>query len=123
MTGKKIRLLIFLCIVIFIISAVGCVWILTRSHGNLVEIIQDGSVIERLDLSNAENQTIEVEYDGRTNIIKIENHRICVSEADCPDHTCINMGWLDSSVPIVCLPNRLVIQFAEQDTDMDVLAQ
>ena len=123
MTGKKIRLLIFLCIAIFIISALGCVWILTRSHGNLVEIIQDGSVIERLDLSEAEDQTIEVVYDGRVNVIQIEDHRICVSEADCPDHTCINMGWLDSSVPIVCLPNHLVIQFVGQETDMDILIQ
>ncbi|MBQ2093605.1 MAG: NusG domain II-containing protein, partial [Ruminococcus sp.] len=34
-------------------------------------------------------------------------------EAECPDKTCVNMGWLSSaSMPIVCLPNHLVIEFA-----------
>lgn len=42
-------------------------------------------------------------------------------EAECPDHTCINMGWLDSAAPIVCLPNRLVIRFAGADDNLDVI--
>lgn len=36
-------------------------------------------------------------------------------EADCPDHTCINSGWLED-LPIVCLPNKLVIEFADADS-------
>ena len=55
------------------------------------------------------------------NIVQIENHKVRMLEADCPDHTCINMGWLDSSMPIVCLPNHLVIQFADRGSDIDAV--
>lgn len=123
MRDKKIRILLFICSAIFLAGIVGSVWILSRPQGTWVEIVQDDIVIEKIDLSQAENQTIEVEYDGRINVIKIENSKICVSEADCPDHTCVNMGWLDSSLPIVCLPNHLVIQYVDRMADTDILVQ
>ena len=44
------------------------------------------------------------------NIIEIKNGRIHMQKADCPDHICMNIGWL-SDVPIVCMPNKLVIEF------------
>jgi hypothetical protein len=44
----------------------------------------------------------------------IEDGEICVSSAECPDKTCVKMGKLRSeSLPIVCLPNHLIIRFAE----------
>ena len=37
--------------------------------------------------------------------------RIRVESADCPDQVCVDQGWIsDGTVPVVCLPNRLVIQ-------------
>ena len=40
--------------------------------------------------------------------------KIRVSEADCPDKTCVRMGWLNSAaMPVVCLPHHLVIGFAD----------
>lgn len=53
-------------------------------------------------------------------ILVTENHEIFMSEADCPDHTCIKTGKL-YNYPIVCLPNKLVIEFAENnETDAEV---
>ena len=51
--------------------------------------------------------------------IKIEKGDIYVSAADCPDHTCMKTGKLSQSgVPIVCLPNKLIIRYKEgADTD------
>lgn len=65
-------------------------------------------------MEKSENQTIQTEYNGKKNIIRIENHEIFISDAECPDHTCIKMGKLSNS-PIVCLPNKLVIEFADND--------
>lgn len=70
-----------------------------------------------------ENQIIEVEYEGRTNQIQVENGKIRVSKADCPDNTCVHMGWLDSAVPIVCLPNHLIIRFTEIPDEIDGIVQ
>ena len=66
-------------------------------------------MLYQLDLSQ-DDRILEIEYEGRVNVIEIKDHRIHVLKAQCPDNTCVSMGWLESA-PIVCLPNRLVIQF------------
>ncbi len=117
---KHKKLLIIICVIIFITGIAGSLWIIFRTHGKTVNIIQDGKILYTVNLEQAENQNIEVEYQGRKNIISIENHEIFMSEADCPDHTCIKTGKL-SDYPIVCLPNKLVIEFAENnETDAEV---
>lgn len=88
-----------------------------------VEIVQDNAVLYRIDLQQSEDQVIEIEYEGRTNTIEIVNHQIHIVAAQCPDNTCVNMGWLDSSAPIVCLPNHLVIRFTNTNETIDVQAQ
>lgn len=118
---SKHKLLIILCAAIFIIGLVGSFFLLNRPHGTWIEIVQDNEVLYRLNLTDAEDQTIEIEYESRVNIVQIENHKVRMLEADCPDHTCINMGWLDSSMPIVCLPNHLVIQFVDANAEIDMV--
>ena len=55
--------------------------------------------------------TFTVEFQGRTNTITAQPGRIRVESADCPDQVCVDQGWIsDGTVPVVCLPNRLVIQ-------------
>lgn len=88
-----------------------------------VEISQDGTVLHRIDLANAEPQTFEVEYHGHINTVQIDENGIRVLHADCPDQTCVNMGYLsENGLPIVCLPNHLVIQFASDVGDTDAVA-
>lgn len=113
------KLLIVFCAAIFAAGMAGSIFLLNRPHGTRIEIVQDNEVLYRLDLADAEDQTIEIEYEGRENIVQIENHKVRMLEADCPDHTCINMDWLVSSMLIVCLPNHLVIQFADMGSNID----
>ena len=86
---------------------------------NNVSIIRDGEVLYQLDLAQEKDRMIEIEYDGRLNIVEIKEHQIRMADAECPDKTCVQMGWLDSSLPIVCLPNHLVIQFSDADAGID----
>jgi len=74
-------------------------------------IYSNGNLIERLDLSGiAEPYTITVDSGSGVNVITVERGRIRVSEADCPDGSCVRQGWISGGVtPIVCLPNRLLI--------------
>lgn len=101
--------------ILLLAGIVGSLLVLRRPDTNMVEIVQDGEVLYQLDLAQAEDQLIEVEYNGRVNTIEIKDHQIHMLAAQCPDNTCVHMGWLNSSAPIVCLPNRLVIQFAGED--------
>ena len=113
---------IAVCAVIFAASAVWCILVLTGSHGDTVTVKQDGRVIFTFDLSKETDREFTVEYEGRKNIIEISDGRIRMKDADCPDHVCVNTGWLTANIPIVCLPNKLVIEYAEPDTGLDATA-
>lgn len=87
---------------------------------NIVEIIQDGNIIYTLDLNKSKDELIQAEFKGHKNTIQIKDKQISIIEADCPDKTCVNMGILKSAfTPIVCLPNHLVIQYVNDDKEID----
>ena len=109
---KAVYIVAALCALSFLGGIGGMIWNLTRSHGRQVEILQDGKILYTLDLAQAEDQTFTVTYEGRSNEIEIKDHRIRVKAADCPDQICVHMDWLEAA-PIVCLPNRLSIQYAD----------
>ena len=111
-----------ICAVLLLAGSVGSILVLRRPDTGMVEIVQDGEVLYRLDLAAEEDRILEVEYEGRINRIEIRDHQIHVLEADCPDQVCVDMGWLDSAAPIVCLPNHLVIQFTEGSDSLDAVA-
>ncbi|MDE6021250.1 MAG: NusG domain II-containing protein [Ruminococcus sp.] len=113
------NVLIITCILIFLVGLIGSLWLIFKSHSQKVQIIQNGEVLYIIELEKSGDETIEIKYQGSKNIIQIDNHKISVIDADCPDKTCVKMGELKSSAaPIVCLPNKLVIKFAETD-DID----
>lgn len=118
---KNMKIWLVLFVVILAVGVIGSVLVLQKPESNIVEIVQDGEVLYRLDLSEyKETETFEIAYDGGRNTILIENGQICMSHADCPDQTCVKMGWLKSSAfPIVCLPHHLVIQYAESSDTVD----
>lgn len=111
---KKTKLIIFITAVVFVISFVLTVISMKPSEKNIVEVVQDGKIIYTFDLLIAENQTIKIPSpDGKSsNTITISDGSICISDAECPDKVCVNSGFLKSeSMPVVCLPNRLVVRF------------
>ena len=119
---NKYRILIGILGVFFLLGIAGSLWLLRMPHGTKVNIVQDGAVLYTVDWALAENQTFEIEYEGRINVIKIEDGRIRMLEAECPDQTCVHMGWLDSgAMPIVCLPNHLSIEYVVSGNDVDAV--
>lgn len=113
---KRTKILLIIAAVVLVLSFAICFWKTHPAQTSMVEIVQDGTILYRFDLNNTENQEIEISYDGKINTVLIENGKICIINADCPDKTCVHMGWLKSEVlPIVCLPNRLVIQYTKSD--------
>ena len=79
----------------------------------VARITLDGELIQEIDLEQVGASftfTVTGE-EGLTNTILVEQGRIRVEEADCPDQICVNQGFIsDGTVPIVCLPNHLVIE-------------
>ncbi len=81
------------------------------ADGRIAYIYSDGKQVMRIDLTASEDRTFVITgKNGGTNMICISDHDICVLEASCPDRICVHQGFSHvHGLPIVCLPNRLVI--------------
>ena len=73
------------------------------------QITSDGKLIRVVDLSIDQEFTVNSE-DGY-NVVIVRDGKIAVTEASCPDHYCMARGFCNKGAQIVCLPNRLVIEF------------
>lgn len=105
-----IALLLILCLGLSL-------WLLrSDSDAQIAEVWSDGELVCRLDMRIDRQMTVTGE--NGTNVITVKDGRIAVTQADCPDHYCMDRGFCAGGVQIVCLPNRLVIRFVTaQDVD------
>ena len=79
-------------------------------------ITSEGRVVRTVDLTV--DQTFTVETEKGRNVITVKDGKIAVTEASCPDHYCMARGFCDKGAQIVCLPNKLVIEFLSE-TEID----
>ena len=105
-------------ILIFALILIACVGasfhLLSSGEASIhAEITSQGQVIKTVDLRIDQEFTVE-NGNGGYNVITVSNGKIGVSEATCPDHYCMKRGFCDSGTEIVCLPNRMIIRFLEQ---------
>ena len=73
------------------------------------QISSHGKVIRTVDLGIDQEFTVEAQ-DGY-NVVTVKDGKIAVTEASCPDHYCMARGFCNKGAQIVCLPNKLVIEF------------
>ncbi len=90
-----------------------CLPLLKQKPAQFARVLSGGQEIALVDLS--ENQEFTV---AEKNTVTVKDGEIAVTWADCPDHYCMKRGWCDGGTPIVCLPNKLTIEFVgEQAVD------
>lgn len=113
---KSTKFWVILVAALLVVSLAATVLTLRGKTGSeTAGIYQNGELIRTIDLSRvSEPYSFLVEGPAGTNTVLVEPGRICVSHADCPDQVCVDQGWISNSVvPIVCLPNRLVIRIGD----------
>lgn len=108
---------------VFLSGIVGSILLLNAPGTHRVEVVRNGKVLYTFDLETAESQSIRIDYKDSYNIIEISDGKIRVSEAGCPDKTCVKMGWLKNETPVVCLPNRLEIRFVHDGGGVDAVVR
>ena len=113
--NKPLMALAALVLMIFTGSGI---WLLVghfrTKDASAVEIVHNGEVLYTLDLNWEKDRQIRIETGESYNLVTIRDGEIFMEDAGCPDHTCVRMGVLrEENLPIVCLPNKLVIRFAE----------
>ena len=87
--------------------------LLRQDQARFARITSKGAEVKTVDLMIDQEFTV----DGR-NTVTVEGGKIAVTWANCPDHYCMKRGFCAGGTDIVCLPNRLVIEFlAEQEID------
>ena len=117
----KTRVILFLLLAAVAASAA---WLLLRdgdTDAPTARILRDGVLLEKIDLNQVEESyTLTFEDERGTNTVLVEPGRIRISEADCPDQVCVNQGFIsDGTVPIVCLPHRLLVEIVGAEGDLD----
>ena len=86
----------------------------TQGEKSEAVISVNGEERYRLDLQ--EDRELTVESRWGSNIVSVKNGKIAVLEADCPTQICVLRGYQNSGIPIICLPHRLVISFADSES-------
>ena len=82
---------------------------------NTALVYSDGELVARIELTKDGEYRIECGNDW--NLLSVKGGKISVTDASCPTHDCISAGRRNHGAPIVCLPNRLVIEFEDADFD------
>ena len=87
----------------------------------VARITRDGALLEEIDLDKVDKPYSFTLEDGRgSNTVQVDQGRIRIAEADCPDQVCVNQGWISNgSVPIICLPHRLMIEIVDGGGGLD----
>jgi len=121
---KNTPIVIF--ITLLIISSIISIYIFNISNENTVAMIyQNQKLVKTIDLSLVESpySFILKNNSGGENTIYVEKNKICVSSSNCKDKICVNQGFIsDGVVPIVCLPNKVVIKIEKKGNDLADIA-
>ena len=99
-------------LLIFGILALLCVlalFLLKRPPAAMAEVYSDGELLYTLDLGK--DGTYRVCHADDWNLLVVEDGKIRVESASCAGQDCVHRGAANSGPPLVCLPNRLVIEF------------
>ena len=109
---RKNDLLLLLIVVVVAAAICALRFWLGAKHPGYVTVRIDGEVVASYDLS--EDQ--EVELNGGTNTMRIEDGTVKMIQADCPDKLCMKQKAISKNREnIICLPNNIVLQIANQD--------
>ncbi len=104
-----------------VIAVCLALWLLPRGDGQTALVYQDGTLLYTLDLR--QSRTLTVTGPAGENLITVADGEVFVSYADCPDQICVQHGPLQKTGgPIICLPNRLTIEWAQKDAQVDALS-
>ncbi len=120
---NKFRNDVILAAVIVIIAVAVLLFInVTKVQGNSVVVKIDGEETQSYSLSeNVEFEIKTGKNNDNYNVVVIENGKVRVTEADCPDGICKEYRPISYvGETIVCLPHKVVIEIVGDKTDIDL---
>jgi hypothetical protein len=105
-------ILILLCLAVaFLLYPKG------NSEQKVLFIYKDGHLYGSYNLSRDITLVID-----EHNTVEIKRGKARISYSDCPDKRCVKQGF-NNNMPIICLPNRLVLEFKRSASDHKLILQ
>ncbi len=115
----KKRDIILIAAILLVAAALFLVLEMTKEEGARVVVKVDGKEVAEYSLTK--NGTYEL--NGGTNILRIEDGKAFLSEADCPDHLCVKQGKIHrTGETITCLPNKLTVTVFGAKESVDLIS-
>ena len=116
----KHKTLAFILLTIILICTIITAISYLKKDGSIATISVDGEIVYEISINSVNTPyEIPVEKDGKHNVILVENGKISMKSANCPDKLCVRQGSISSTAyPIVCLPNKVIIKI-EGDVPLD----
>ncbi len=93
------------------LAALTALQFLSVSPAASATVYADGAPVRTVDLSV--DATYRIESAEGWNDLTVHGGKLAVTAASCPDGDCIRCGEKNTNPPIVCLPNRVSIQFSD----------
>ena len=85
-----------------------------------VVIEVDGEVYYEADMRDVNGIFPVSTPNGGENRVYIQDDLVFMESANCPDQICVHQGVItDSTVPIVCLPNRVIVRIEGGEGGLD----
>ncbi len=94
---------------------------LTKEEGAYVIVRIDGNEAARYSLS----ENGEYSLNDGTNVLRIEDGKAYLTDANCPDHLCVKRGKVyRNGETITCLPNKLTVTVygVENSDNVDLIS-
>lgn len=81
-----------------------------------IVILQNGIVIKTIYLPQRSKEEMVLSDGAKENVLLVENDRVQITSANCPDQLCKKFGWIQAvGQQIACIPHRLLIRIEGQD--------
>ena len=102
---------------VFALLLIGAMIIIFHSNqaSSIAKVYSDGRLILSIDLRK--DSEYKVVNGNEWNTLCVHGGKICVTDSSCASRDCVRRGASDGGAPIVCLPNRMVIEFAQEEYD------
>ena len=109
MNKNDIKLIIFIIIIGFV-----CIFLINfnKEEGNAIEVYYEDKLILSADLNIDNVYTV----DGKLGdvVIEVKDRKVRVLKENSPRNICSREGYIsDSSKPLICLPNKIIIKIVD----------
>lgn len=116
--SDKIFLVILVALSFALYGTIRTLAIASTSDQKVAVVTYRDKEVLRIDM--AQDKTYTVDGTLGDVVIEVKSNRIRVSEENSPYHICSIQGWVEyAKVPIVCLPNHVMIMIVATDENDD----